>query len=214
MKLSAGEFVESLKKDLGYDEQPGNRNKFAAVAGHANGQSWCATYVSAKLIEAEVLPKGHSVLVPSSRTMHATAKQKGWAVKASDLKPGDIVHLIRGPVKAWKGHVGVVVKVLRDASGKVTEIWTIEGNATPAGHANVGGSVGLHKRKPSFWGLGAWRPPYAATPTQARPVKATPTPAPAKPAVTLEAAWLALGQLGKQVDELKGRIVTLENGQR
>lgn len=210
-KLTASEFVEYIKKDLGYDEESGNRTKFAACAGHKNGEAWCATWVSCKLITAGVLPKGHSVLSASSRTMYGTAVQKGWKVAPKDVRPGDICHLVRGPIKAWKGHVGVVVRVLRDKTGKITEIWTIEGNATPAGHANVGGSVGLHKRKPGFWGLGIWRPPYASMPSKPHPINPpVKPPVVVVPPVVVTPAPKPRTELEKTVDRLVVAVAAIE----
>lgn len=129
---TAAHTLTEAAREIGYDEQRGNRTKFAAEAGHGNGVAWCATFVSAILIRCGVIAKGAKMLSPSSRTMYSEAKKKGWAVPFELLVPGDVIHTWRGvSIGAWLGHVGFVEQVLRDGNGKVTGIISIEGNALP-----------------------------------------------------------------------------------
>lgn len=153
--------LDQARDELGYDELVGNRTKFAKEAGHPNGQAWCATFVSAILIRCHVMVKGAAPLSPSSRTMFAEARRKGWAVDWEKIRPGDVIHTWRGvSIGKWLGHVGFVERVLRDDNGRVTGLITIEGNTNRAGSA-TGGEVLRKTRTRAFWRLGAWRPPYA-----------------------------------------------------
>lgn len=153
MSATAREAVQWCAKEIGYSElRKTNRTKYAAMASHLNGFAWCATFVSACLKTLGV-PVPARVLVPSSRTMFAEAKRAGLAVPMNALRPGDVVHMTRGSVSAWLGHVGIVESV--DGAYVVT----IEGNTNAAGSA-TGGSVCRHHRLASAWNLGAWRPPY------------------------------------------------------
>jgi CHAP domain len=160
MISTAAHVLQEAAKEIGYDEQGNNRTKFAAEAGHANGQAWCATYIAAILKRCNV-PVPARILVPSSRTMYAEAKAKGWAVTLDALKPGDVIHTWRGlTLSKWIGHVAFVEQTNRDAKGRVTSIITIEGNTNNAG-SPTGGEVLRKTRTRAFWRLGAWRPPYA-----------------------------------------------------
>lgn len=153
MSATAREAVAWCAKEIGYSEiRKTNRTKYAAMANHPNGFAWCATFISACLKSLGV-PVSAKVLVPSSRTMFAEAKRAGLAVPMNSLRPGDIVHMTRGSVSAWLGHVGIVESV--DGAYVVT----IEGNTNAAGSA-TGGSVCRHHRLVSAWNLGAWRPAY------------------------------------------------------
>lgn len=161
MTRTATAVLDAARTELGYDELRGNRTKFAAEAGHPNGAAWCSTFCSAILIRCGVIAKGAQMLSPSSRTMYASAKQRGWAVPVEMLTPGDVIHTWRGvSIGKWLGHVGFVEKVIRNRAGVVVEIVTIEGNTNRAGSA-TGGEVLRKNRSRAFWRLGAWRPPYA-----------------------------------------------------
>lgn len=155
--------LDEARKEIGYDELQGNRTKFAAEAGHPNGQAWCATFISALLIRCGVIVRGNPVLSPSSRTMYSEAKRKAWTVPFDHLQPGDVIHTWRGvSIGKWLGHVGFVEQVTRDPkSGKVIRVQTIEGNTNGTGSA-TGGEVLRKVRLGAFWRLGAWRPPYSS----------------------------------------------------
>ncbi len=152
--------LEEARRELGYDELAGNRTKFAAEAGHPNGQAWCATFISAILIRCHVIVKGAKVGSPSSRTMYAEARRKGWTVPLDKVQTGDVIHTWRGvSIGKWLGHVGFVESVQRDRRRKIITLTTIEGNTNNAG-SPTGGEVLRKTRFGAFWRLGAWRPPY------------------------------------------------------
>lgn len=145
--------------EIGYGENPrgSNKQKFAGEVGLQTGVSWCAIFVLAMLKRGGVtVPK--PMRTASSRTMYAEAAKAHLTVKASAVRPGDVVHMTRGPRNRWLGHVALVEKVLPNGM-----LQTIEGN-TNGGGSTTGGSVLRHTRKASAWNLGAWRPPYASTP--------------------------------------------------
>jgi hypothetical protein len=48
----SGKVIKLAKAEVGYVEGKSNFNKFARVAGHANNQPWCNTFISAIFIEA------------------------------------------------------------------------------------------------------------------------------------------------------------------
>lgn len=151
---SAEDVVSWARKWLGYAETPVNRTVFAAMAGHANGHAWCATFVSAAMRQCGV-PVPPKILVASSRTMFAEAKKAGMVVPTRNARPGDIVHMTRGSVSAWLGHVAIVERIEGD------RLVTIEGNTNGRGSA-TGGGVLRHTRPAGAWNLGVWRPPYKA----------------------------------------------------
>ena len=72
-----------------------------------------------------------------------------------NARPGDVVHMTRGSVSAWLGHVAIVERVEGD------RLVTIEGNTNGKGSA-TGGGVLRHTRPVAAWNLGVWRPPYKA----------------------------------------------------
>lgn len=152
--------VDAARATIGEHEDPpgSNRTRFAKIAGHPNGQQWCATWVCAILRLAGLnLPA--AVTVPSTRTMYRAASARGWAIPVAKVRAGDVVHLSRGPLAAWKGHVAIVTgPAFKDAAG-VLRVPTIEGNTNGKGSA-TGGAVLAHQRPAREWNLGAWRPPY------------------------------------------------------
>jgi hypothetical protein len=50
--MSRAQVIKLAKAEVGYVEGKSNLNKFARVAGHANNQPWCNTFISAIFIEA------------------------------------------------------------------------------------------------------------------------------------------------------------------
>lgn len=157
--MNAHELVDYLATQIGTTEHPAGSNKtiYNRLAGHPNGQAWCATFVTAMLRRAGVDTRG--IGVPSSRTMWSVARRKGYAVELADVQAGDVVHMTRGPLRRWLGHVGFAVASPRRTSSGVLVLDTIEGNTDGKGSA-TGGAVLRHARPLTAWNLGAWRPHY------------------------------------------------------
>lgn len=155
MTGTAAETLDWCRKWIGYHEEgKSNRTIFAAMAGHPNGFAWCATYITAAMKQNSVSVPA-AVLVPSSRTMFKEANVRGLTVPMKNVRPGDIVHMTRGSLSAWLGHVAIVESVDGDT------LVTIEGN-TNSRQSATGGSVLRHRRSRLAWNLGAWRPQYRA----------------------------------------------------
>lgn len=104
--------------------------KYLAPAGVAEGNSWCASFVSWCFLQAfggnqAAMPFAYT---PSARTMLAQFKARGWASAPGSgyaPQPGDIVVWWRVNLRGWLGHVGLVHSV-RDGM-----LYTIEGNRSP-----------------------------------------------------------------------------------
>lgn len=158
MTGTANDTITWARSFLGYAEKPVNRTVFALMAGHPDGHAWCATFISAAMRQCSV-PVPPKILVPSSRTMYAEAQKAGFAIPVKNCRPGDVVHMTRGSLSAWLGHVAIVEKIIDAGPGRPVLIQTIEGNTNGRGSA-TGGGVLRHERPASAWNLGAWRPPY------------------------------------------------------
>lgn len=104
--------------------------KYLAPAGVAEGNSWCASFVSWCCLQAvggdrTVMPFAYS---PGARSLLAEFKQNGWSsAPGSGYQPlpGDIVVWWRVSLQGWLGHVGLVHSV-QDGM-----LYTIEGNRSP-----------------------------------------------------------------------------------
>lgn len=160
MTGTVAEAITVAKAELGYSEEgQTNRTKYAAYVGHLNGSAWCATFIAFVLKKAGV-PVPALVAVASSRTMYAQAVQAGLGVKPQAVTVGCIAHDWRGlTLSKWKGHVGIVVRVIRDGNGRITHVVTVEGNSNKAG-SPTGGSVVMHTWPVSRWRIGYWKPRY------------------------------------------------------
>lgn len=149
--------LAAARHELGYLERPAgsNRTKFAAEAGHANGQPWCATFLVAIARRSGLSLPSTSPYTPTMAAGFRTAGR--WH---TDAQPGDFaffdfpdnVHRIQ--------HVGVVESVRADGS-----LTTIEGNTAPGttGSQSNGGGVWRRQRARGLV-VGYGRPIYAAAP--------------------------------------------------
>lgn len=162
---TADDYVTTARSELGYLESPAgsNRTKFAAEAGHTNGQAWCATFCVAIAKRIGLKLPGTSAFTPAladwfrSVDRFSTTPSKG-ALAFFDFP--DSKHRIQ--------HVGIVVS-WTDAT-----VTCVEGNTAKGtkGSQDNGGGVFLRTRKRSLAvGFGA-------------PVFSSPGPAPAPPAET------------------------------
>ena len=122
--------IEELK--AGACEIGGNNcgkwvSKYLAPAGLAEGQPWCASFVSWCFLQGcgadkEKMPFPYT---PSARTLLSSLKKKAWAYGPSseyEPLPGDLVIWWRVRADGWQGHIGLVHQV-RDGM-----LYTIEGN--------------------------------------------------------------------------------------
>ena len=128
---------------MGYVEGFNNLNKFASVAGHANNQPWCNTFISAIFIQA-----GLHEAIPITASC---AKTLAWALKHKRLiqvekaKAGDL--LIFDFTKSGQSeHIGLAIK---DFDVKAKTIQTIEGNTGEKSQAN-GEGVYIKTRSKDF----------------------------------------------------------------
>lgn len=104
--------------------------KYLAPAGVAEGNSWCASFVSWCFLQAAggdtaAMPFAY---VPGARAMLAEFKAQDWARAPGSgypPQPGDIVVWWRVNLRGWLGHVGLIHSV-RDGM-----LYTIEGNRSP-----------------------------------------------------------------------------------
>lgn len=116
-------------------EQGGNDcgpfvRKYLAPAGVAEGNSWCAAFVSWCYLQASggsaaAMPFAYT---PGARALLAEFKAKGWSnPPGSDYapQPGDVVVWWRVSLAGWLGHAGLVHSV-QDGM-----LYTIEGNRSP-----------------------------------------------------------------------------------
>lgn len=122
--------IEELK--AGACEIGGNNcgkwvSKYLAPVGFAEGQPWCASFVSWCFLQA---CGGDKVRMPfpyssSARGMLSSLKKRNWAYGPDSEyapRPGDLVIWWRVQADGWQGHVGLVHQ-LRDGM-----LYTIEGN--------------------------------------------------------------------------------------
>lgn len=141
--MSKDKVIELAVAEAGYVEGKNNLNKFAPVAGHANNQPWCNTFISAIFIQA-----GLHEAIPITASC---AKTLAWALKHKRLiqvekaKAGDL--LIFDFTKSGQSeHIGLAIK---DFDVKAKTIQTIEGNTGENSQAN-GEGVALKTRSKDF----------------------------------------------------------------
>jgi hypothetical protein len=141
--MSKDKVIELAVAEAGYVEGKNNLNKFAPVAGHANNQPWCNTFISAIFIQA-----GIRKAIPITASCAATL---AWGIKhnrvvsCSLAKAGDL--LIFDFTKSGKAqHIGLAIS---DFDPKTKTIKTIEGNTGENSQAN-GEGVALKTRSKDF----------------------------------------------------------------
>lgn len=139
---TAKQVLDLARKELGYSEGRNNDNKYAAKAGHANNQPWCASFVVAMFRAAGMKLPSESAYTPSMANGFKKAGQ--WGSKPA---VGAVV-FYQWPSMGRIAHVGIVESVRPDGS-----IVTIEGNTNKAG-SRTGGSVLRMVRRANIAGYG------------------------------------------------------------
>lgn len=157
---TAAAFIAIAASDLGYQESPAgsNRTKFAATAGHANGQPWCATFlVSVARRQGLVLPS-ESAYTPAMANGFKAAKQLHSIPAVGDFAFFDFPNDSKSRIQ----HVGVVESFTGET------VTCIEGNTSAGirGSQDNGGGV-YRRRRPRAHVVGYGRPSYG--PAQAPP---------------------------------------------
>lgn len=180
---TALQVIAEARKHVGYIEGPKKNNIFGKWYG-ANGQPWCAMFVSycinkaggGQLIKGAQTEKGFASCGAGIRFF---TKKKAW-YPAFEAKPGDLV-FFDWDLDGQQDHVGIVVK--NYPKRKLMD--TIEGNVSGTSQSN-GGRVGTRTRSyTNIMGVG--RPAYATgspvSPVEATKPTASPSvaPKPAKP---------------------------------
>ena len=141
--MSKNKVIELAMAEAGYVEGKNNLNKYASVAGHANNQPWCNTFISAMFIQA-----GIREAIPITASCAATL---AWGIKnkrviqTEKAKRGDL--LIFDFTKSGQAqHIGLAVK---NFNLKTNTIQTMEGNTGEKSQAN-GEGVYLKTRSKDF----------------------------------------------------------------
>ena len=132
--MSVSAVLAAARAEVGYKEGKNNDNKFAKVAGHANNQAWCATFVRACFVkgkEEKAIP--NTAYCPY---IEAWAREHNRIVPLKEAKRGDLI-LFDFTRTGKADHVGIL-----DFDYDPTKpnlIRTIEGNSGNQSQTNGDG---------------------------------------------------------------------------
>lgn len=140
MATTASRFIAAARGEIGYTESPrnSNRTKYAALAAHANGQPWCATFLVALARQLGQPLPNESAYTPT--LANGFKFDRRWS---PEPKLGAFAFFnFPGDGKDRIQHVGVVVSW----SGRL--VTCIEGNTSPGsgGSQDNGGGVYMRTR--------------------------------------------------------------------
>ena len=138
--MSIQAVLNAARAEIGYKEKSNNDNKFAKVAGHANNQPWCATFVRACFIKGEE----EKAIPDSAYCPHIEAWGRGHnrVVPIREAKRGDLV-LFDFDRTGKSSHIGILNISFSEKNSEF--LYTIEGN-TSAISASEGDGVQKKKR--------------------------------------------------------------------
>lgn len=160
-QATADVIIGIAQGELNYTEDPpnSNRNKYAQeIAPAANGQAWCAIFVSWVFEKADLpLPKLQSAI--SSGFAYCPyavnyARQHGQTVPFEEAQPGDIALFDWDRNNGAADHVGIVES--GQALGVIT---TLEGNTSLSNQSNGGAVMRRYRHREDVQEI--WRPPVA-----------------------------------------------------
>lgn len=163
MSGRASDLLATARKEIGYIEGPNNANKYAQIAGHANHQPWCATFVVAVSKLAGVKLPINTAYTPSFANAFKNAKRYGKMPKAG------AIGFVYFPSKGRIAHCFIVEAVNTDGT-----YITIEGNTDVQG-GRTGGRVMRHRR--STVNITFGYPEFVAEPKKVVTTKPTSHPA-------------------------------------
>ncbi len=142
--MSIQKVLDAARAEIGYKEKPNNNNKFAKVAGHANNQPWCLTFIRACFIkgeEAKAIPD--TAYCPH---LESWARVNNRVIPTAEAERGDLV-LFDFSRSGRAEHVGIVNI---DFSKKNPEyLHTIEGNTSNIAGGSQDNGDGVSKKKRS-----------------------------------------------------------------
>lgn len=146
------QIISKAVSHLGYKEGANNNNKFAKIAGHANNQPWCATFICAVFKEA-----GFGSIIPNSAAVvafEAWGIAQKLTVPVEKAKRGDLlIYDFSG--KKLPEHIGLAI---HDYNPIRKMVQAIEGNTGDVNQAN-GDGVYKKNRQAEFI-RAVIRPPY------------------------------------------------------
>ncbi len=147
---TADQLIAWAYGQVGTKETPAdsNRQPYAACAGHANGQPWCATFLCCGAKTVGLVLPNWSAYTPTLALGFRDAH--GWYATP---ERGDFVFFDFPDSETRIQHVGLVVKFT------AASLTTIEGN-TSAGSDTNGGQVQERTRQRNSWIVGYGRPNY------------------------------------------------------
>ena len=136
--------LAAARAEVGYVEGKNNNNKFSKIAGHANNQPWCATFIRACFIKG----KEEKAIPDTAYCPHLEAwgRQHNRIVPLAEAKKGDLV-LFDFARKGIADHVGILNFDYNPTSPNL--IRTIEGNTGSVSQTN-GDSVSKKNRSVSL----------------------------------------------------------------
>jgi hypothetical protein len=135
--MSKNKAIELALAEVGYVEGKNNDNKFASVAGHANNQPWCNTFISAVFIQAG-LHSAIPITASCAKTMAWGLKHKR-VIQTEKAKAGDLL-IFDFSKSGQSEHIGLAIE---DFNPKTNTIKTIEGNTGEKSQAN---GEGVYKK--------------------------------------------------------------------
>lgn len=146
-------FIAAARREVGVTESPpgSNRQPYAAAAGHANGQAWCATFVVAMARSVGMKVGNESAYTPAlyASMRHGPDPQLG-ALSFFNF-PNDGVNRIQ--------HVGIVV------GWTDTTVISVEGNTSAGSYGSQSNGGGVYVRsRPRIHVVGYGYPPFDITP--------------------------------------------------
>lgn len=133
------EVIATAEAAIGYQEGKNNDNRFAKVAGHANHQPWCATFIVACFImggEAKAIKNSASCI-----DIEHWANAHGRAIPLAKAQRGDLL-LFDFSRSGKSEHIGLAVS---DFNPKTKTIRTIEGN-TSSGRGSQTNGDGCYRK--------------------------------------------------------------------
>lgn len=148
---SAAAVIAIARGEVGYIEGPGNRNKYASIAGHSDGLAWCATFIDAVFTMAGMEDK---VMIDASTENCRTRaiKQGRWG---NQPRVGAVVFFNYQGAGRNVSHVEIVTEV------QGSNLITIGGNTSSGSSGSQDNGDGVFQRtRPISSAVGYYYPDY------------------------------------------------------